>query len=300
MSAPTITEPGVYDLPANAYHADPVPGGSLSATGARTLLPPSCPALFRHWQLHGEDPKREFEFGHAAHAVVLGAGAPIEVIDAESYLPKYAQEARDAARAAGRTPLLLGEWQRVQAMASALRRHPAAGGLFQPGSGKPEQTLIWRDAEFGVWRRAMLDWLPPTGAAPFIVADYKTAPSVDTGHLRKALFEHGYAQQAAWYLDGVEALGLSPQWTPVFLLVFQQKHPPYLVVVAQPGPEEIQWGRVLNRKAMDLYRQCRATGQWPGYADDVISLTFPVWAQRQLEAAWDRGDYTITYQGTPS
>lgn len=39
----TITEPGVYDLPAEVYHADPVEGGSLSSTGARKLLPPSCP-----------------------------------------------------------------------------------------------------------------------------------------------------------------------------------------------------------------------------------------------------------------
>jgi len=33
-----VTAPGVYDIPAEAYHADPVPGGSLSASGARDLL----------------------------------------------------------------------------------------------------------------------------------------------------------------------------------------------------------------------------------------------------------------------
>ena len=35
MTAPGITEPGVYDIPATAYHRDPVVGGSLSSTGAR-------------------------------------------------------------------------------------------------------------------------------------------------------------------------------------------------------------------------------------------------------------------------
>ena len=62
-----LTEPGQYGgVTPEVYHADPVFGGSLSSSGARALLPPSCPALFRHKQLHGEPPKAEFDFGHAA------------------------------------------------------------------------------------------------------------------------------------------------------------------------------------------------------------------------------------------
>jgi hypothetical protein len=41
-----ITQPGVYDLPADVYHADPVPpelGGSLSSSGAKLLLPRPAP-----------------------------------------------------------------------------------------------------------------------------------------------------------------------------------------------------------------------------------------------------------------
>ncbi len=34
-----ITAPGVYVIPADDYHADPVPGGSISASGARRILP---------------------------------------------------------------------------------------------------------------------------------------------------------------------------------------------------------------------------------------------------------------------
>ena len=33
-----ITKPGVYDLPEDDYHADPVPDWSLSASGAKLLL----------------------------------------------------------------------------------------------------------------------------------------------------------------------------------------------------------------------------------------------------------------------
>jgi hypothetical protein len=47
-----ITEPGVYDIAEDHYHADPVPGGSLSNSGAKKLLPPSCPAKFAYEREH--------------------------------------------------------------------------------------------------------------------------------------------------------------------------------------------------------------------------------------------------------
>ena len=61
----TITAPGVYDIPAEDYHRDPVPGGSLSSTGARKLLPPSCPAKFRYEQDNPPTPTAALDFGQA-------------------------------------------------------------------------------------------------------------------------------------------------------------------------------------------------------------------------------------------
>lgn len=295
MSAPVVAQgidrPGVYDLPAGSYHADPVPSGSLSSSGARRLLPPSCPALFHQWLTTGQEHKSEFDFGHAAHALVLGIGAPTVVIDAKDWKTKAAQAERDAAYAVGATPLLRADYEQVQAMAAALAEHPIASALFQPGRGKPEQTLVWMDQESGVWRRAMLDWLPDSNdTGRLIIPDYKTTKSAQPGSLSKALYDYGYIQQAPWYLDGIEALDLSPGGEPAFVFVFQEKTPPYLVTVVQPSPETVQWGRVLNRKALDLYRRCSTAGHWPGYTDEVISLSIPGWAEYQLQAAWERGD----------
>ena len=52
----TITEPGVYEMPAEEYHADPVEGGSLSSTGARRLLE-MAPARWRYEQAHPSPPR---------------------------------------------------------------------------------------------------------------------------------------------------------------------------------------------------------------------------------------------------
>ena len=47
----TVTEPGVYAMPFDVYLADPVPGGSLSTSGAKTLLN-ACPAIFAYERKH--------------------------------------------------------------------------------------------------------------------------------------------------------------------------------------------------------------------------------------------------------
>ena len=145
-----ITRPGVYDLSEHAYHADPVPEGSLSVSGAKRLLPPSCPARFAWERRHERAERRVFDLGHAAHRLVLGAGAELMVVDAENWRTRAAQQARDAAYAAGTTPLLRHEYDAVQAMATALRDHPVAGRLFTAGRGRPEQSLFWQDEEHGL------------------------------------------------------------------------------------------------------------------------------------------------------
>lgn len=289
-----VTEPGVYNLPAATYHADPVPGGSLSHSGARKLLAPSCPALFQQWVSEGGRPTATFDLGHAAHAIVLGVGAPIVVVDAEDWRTNRAKAERVEAHAAGATPLLRADYDQVRVMADALLAHPWASLLLQPGSGLPERSLFWPDEDTGVWRRAMLDWLPFDTGSRLIIPDYKTTVSAHPGNLSSVLYKYGYYQQAAWYLDGVRALNLSPHDDPAFTFIFQEKTPPYLVTVVQPHPDAVRWGQVVNRKAIDVYRRCKATGQWPGYSDDkVVSVTIPSWADYQLNAGYRRGDYDI-------
>lgn len=272
-----ITEPGVYDLPVEEYHADPVSGGSLSSSGARRLLPPGCPAAFQYWRTHPQPPSRAFDFGHAAHKVVLGEGAALEIVDADNWKTKAAREQRDEAYTEGRIPLLAGEHEVVLEMAEVLRAHPIAGALFAPGSGKPEQTLVWQDGP--VWRRALLDWLPEHRGGRLIIPDYKTCDSADPETLQRAIARYGYHQQADWYSDGVRALGLAVD--PAFVFVFQEKTPPYLVTVAEPDAASMRIARFLNRQAIDLYAECVANERWPGYSDDVELIPLPVYIENR-------------------
>ena len=266
-----ITQPGVYDLTAAEYFADPVPCGSLSSTGARKLLPPSCPALFAYAREHPPTPKREFDIGHAAHLLVLGKGAGLAVIPYATYRSKAAQEAQAAAHAAGKIPVLKHEHEQVLAMAAALWTNTQAAKLFV--SGQPEQVLVWIDEATGVWCRAMLDWL--NGEE---IVDYKTSVSASPSVLPRKVAEYGYHQQEAFYLAGVRALGLAVE--PQFTFVFQEKTPPYLVTVRGLDDDALAIGAARNRLALEIYRDCTDAGVWPGYGDDIEVLSLPPWARR--------------------
>lgn len=276
---PLISQPGVYDIPADVYHADPVEGGSLSSTGARKLLPPSCPALFRYEQLSGPERRRELDIGQAAHLVVLGEGPEIHVVDADSYKTKAAQQERDEAYTRGAVPLLPAEFDAVQAMAAALREHPRTAELFSEG-GLAEQSLFWVDTETGVWCRARPDWLSHR------LVDYKTTAKASPRHISQAVATYGYHVQAAHYIEGAVMLDLVPP-DAEFLFVFQEKTPPYLVTVVELDDVALKVGREKMRQALEIYRDCKAADVWPAYSSDIELISLPTWVVRAHESeAW--------------
>ena len=282
----TITEPGVYDLPADVYHADPVPGGSLSQSGAKLLLPPSVPALYKYEREHPRTPSKVMNLGTAAHAAVLGVGRPVVAVPAEllsddgGVRSKAAREWRTEAIAAGKTVVTQDEADTIKAMAEALRSHPVAGPLLAR-EGKAEQAMFWRDERTGIWRRGMVDWLPTKGAGRTIITDYKTARSAAPEAFSKAVAEYGYHIQSLWYRQMVDAVLDDPE--AAFVFIVQETTAPYLVGVYEANPNADRIAHVLIRRAIDIYRRCTETGVWPGYSTDVEPVALPYWVERQYE-----------------
>lgn len=282
INASVVTEPGVYDLPPDVYHADPTPDGSLSVSGARLLLPPSCPAKYAWQRNHPQQPTPEFDIGHAAHTLGLGVGPDLLLVDAKDWRTKAAQAQRDEARANGYVPLLKADYEAVNGMATVLRDNPHVGPLFG-GAGLAEKSLFWIDEETGIWCRARPDWMPYMGRDErrAIIIDYKTSKSAYPGLFGKAADEYGYHMQAAWYMDGVKALGLADD--VAFVFVVQEKTPPYLVSVDELDAPSLRVGADRNRKARQIYRDCTDSGVWPGYSQDVELVSLPPWALRRHE-----------------
>ena len=289
-TTPTITEPGVYDgFPEQAYHADPTPQWSLSASGAKLLLRPSTPAHYLWSRQHPRTPTKTMDLGTIAHQMVLGVGGGIAIIPDDILAKNGAASTGEAkafiaeAKTEGKTAVKTGEHAELVAMIDALRRHPIAGKLFDPERGRPEQSMFWRDDRHGIWRRARLDWLPNPGKGRAIIADYKTARSADPTTWAKAAADLSYHLQDANYRAGLAATTGLRDKDIAFVFVVQESAPPYPVSVIELDQEARLLGADLMDRAAHTFAHCIATNTWPGYSNEVVQTPLPGWYVNRIE-----------------
>lgn len=251
----------------------PLPN-SLSVSSAKTLL--KAPALYK-WQREHPEHSDAFDFGGAAHALVLGVGLDrIYVAPFDNWQTKAAQTERKLAREAGLSAILPADWQRVCDMADALASHATAMRLLT--GGQAEVYALAADPATGVMRRAWIDYLTDT-----VATDYKSAASVEPGSFAAAVARYGYHQQAAWTLDLLADLGHPAD---AFAFIAQEKEPPYLVEVYDLDEDAIARGRELNRRALERFRDCMDSDLWPGYtAREFTTLSLPRWAYYDGDSA---------------
>lgn len=264
------------DVPEAEYHAHP---GSLSQSGAKLLL--RAPALFRHEQQNPTH-KKAWDFGSAAHALILGRGMEsIYVAPFDDWIKRkgpdggcqYTSDERTIAHEDGLNPILPKDWDVICQMADVLSEHPLAMRLLS--DGQPEVSAWCVDEQTGVLRRARFDWLGTT-----ILSDYKTSTTADPRAFARTAPDYGYDVQAAWYLDIAADLGHPAE---AFAFIVQMKEPPYLVEVVELDEASVERGRRRYRRALELFRTCTESGQWPGFQTntDFTTVRVPDWALRE-------------------
>ncbi len=282
-----VTQPGIYEMPDDDYHADPVLAAeSLSQTSAKWLLPPNAPAIYRYRRDNPPETTALFDFGKAVHRLILDAGPEIVHVDADNWLTKAAKDARKDARDAGQIPLNNPEMAQALAMRDTFAAHPIAPLLFR--NGQPEMSLFTIDPAHGVWLRGRVDYLGPVRDGRLILADYKTAQTAAPGKFGKSAADYGYHMQAAWYRRLARALGIAEDVR--FLFVVQSKEPPYLVSIIELDADDIDRGDHLNRQAIATFAACQQSGQWPGYPAEVHRVSLPGWYRAQTDDYLDSAE----------
>jgi hypothetical protein len=247
---------------------------SLSASGAKLLLPPSCPAKFREYMGSPPKPKPEFDFGKLAHKLVLGEGEDIVEVEAADWRGKDAREARDKAHADGKIPALTAELNRAHDMNMEVRIHPIAGPLLN-AEGHSEVSLFTRDPDTGVNLRARPDRMT-NGGDRVTILDYKTAADANPATFGRTAEKWGYHIQFAWYVTVARLLKLDDN--PAFLFVCQEKTPPYLVSVCELDGEAFDLGRRQMQQAIGIFKSCTDMDAWWGYGPEIHSVSLPPWA----------------------
>lgn len=275
-----INKPGIYKIGAEAYHADPVETPSLSSSIARTLLNRSplhawmeCKRLNPDYE---DVNNKQFDIGHAAHSLLLeGSEEKFVLIDAENYKKKDAQEARDAAWASDKIPLLPDQLKSVRDMVDAMRRqlahHEEGAGVFRDGT--PEQTFVWQEG--GAWCRCRPDWTPTGGN---VFHEYKTTgTSAHPDDWVKHLYNMGYDMQAAHYRKGIRSLLNLGEVH--YRFVVQETAAPYAISIVELDPASMDMAERKVDRAISLWAWCLEHDRWPGYPQRVSYLTAPSWEE---------------------
>lgn len=297
----TLDKAGIYQLPADVYHADPCPAPSLSSTLAKTMIAQSplhawdkSPLLNPNYE---PTDSKTFDIGRAAHRAVLGKGEGYVAIPSDmlssngAASTKAAKEFIEEARASGLTPLKADEVDQIGTIADKVRAKLDRMGIdFDPAHS--EVTAIAQID--GVWCRAMIDNAPADPRQPLY--DLKTCENATIGAITRSVSKCGYAIQAQHYLRTWKAATGEDR---DFCFVFVEKSSPNEVAVVRlyndgegriakdyqsDEPFSGDWFADAEHdlaEARKTWRACLDAGEWPGYPDRVALIGAPIFHRRE-------------------
>lgn len=281
-----LTKPGIYrGVTEEEYRADPF-GGSFTQSLAKVLI--------AHSPLHAREesalaePREEDEeaekyikaqaIGNAVHKYILGRGKDIEVIDAKDFKKDVAKEARDAATAAGRVPILAKHMMIADRMIDRareqLQRHEDKDA-FTNGSG--EVMICWQ--EDGIWFRALVDWLSDDLCT---VDDFKSSGMSMAEHvLGRRAETAGWHVQHAFIARGLDVLDPANAGRRKHRNIAQEQFHPFALNVMHHDKYWLTMGRKKIEAAITSWKAAMKSKRWPGYPTISVCPEYPKYAESQ-------------------
>lgn len=275
-----IMKTGLYLGIANAdYHSGP----GISKSGLDLI----ARSPLHYWAAYIDPERKPREesdamfVGTAIHAAVL---EPDEFDSTYLPAPKIDRRTKEGkamaadleAMAIEQKRLLIDEedYKACLAIRDQVRLHPAAKVLF--GDGVAEQSGYWTDDETGILCRVRPDWLRTD-----ICVDVKSTEDASPQEFRRSIVKWRYHVQAAWYLDGLAAIGHP---VDAFIFCVFEKKRPYASAFYYADADMIEIGRREYRKNLRIFADCLSSDRWPGYSTEIQSISLPQWV---LNAAND-------------
>jgi hypothetical protein len=284
-----LSEPGFWEIDADDYHRDPCVEPSLSNSVGQILLE-RCPraAWWAHPRLNpqfAEDNETKFDRGTVAHALLLGKGRPMRVIDAPDFRTKAAQLERDAYREAGFTPILAHHHAGAMAMVVAARQQlkDVEGGQFalNPEFGDIELCAINRDP-VGIWTRTLIDFYGAKVPDGVTCWDYKTTAGTANPAMLSARMDDAWAFQAAFQERIITTLKPGLAGLIKFKFLVQENEEPYMCSVVEPTSAARTIAHKQVAAACVIWKACSDRRAWPGYPRSAVPIGGTPWK----EAAW--------------
>lgn len=236
-----------------------------------------------------------FDIGTAAHLAILEPSIAAErrVIvrgftktgqPSAGYASQDAKDQREAAYAAGKTPLLIEEWEAVEQMRSAVMTgHPLTPSLFK--GGETEVTVQWEWN--GLACKCRPDFLANDCS---YVLDLKTTPSANPRVIATKAAKEGWHTRAAWYMGGIKAA--KDRLPDHYYFVVAESKPPHLLEVYELDQRALIYGDQIIGRTLKVLGDCLKTNDWPGYGGGKITtITLPSWVEFQRAEREEAGEF---------
>jgi hypothetical protein len=276
-----VTTELILDMDEAEYHAHP----ALSYSTGKHYL--RSPAHYLH-ALHNRKERKEFDFGHAVHGLVLGTGMGIVEIP-ESVLATNgavsttaAKEFIATARADGKVPLKTDVFEKVRACAGAVLMNAEARQYLE-ADGEPEVSLFAKDPETGVEIRGRVDYLPNANPGEYTKPiDLKTTINATPRKIVRAIVDFDYDLQAAMYRRLVH-LTRGDDVGPMVQIYVETEAPFGVQVVPLLDEGWIRGGDHKLQTILARHAECVESGTWPSYESAPLILAPPIWYLNDLD-----------------
>jgi hypothetical protein len=251
------------------YRAHPALNFSL----AKHLL--KSPAHFKAAEEAQEDEDREEteaqRIGTIAHALVLEGKDLGEMYAIKPEGMSFVTKEGKAWKAAQDKPIIEEKAIKgIRSIAEAIAKNPAAAAILR---GCPERERPIFATMHGVACKALLDAAGTDGTL-WAISDFKTTTDASPRKFSRSVFDMDYDMQCVWYSDLLaRAEGLEePPW---YAWIAAEKKAPWLNVVYHPSEDMIESGRRKVVRALQIYKECTASGEWPLPFPGVNTLELP-------------------------
>lgn len=270
-------EPGIYhDISNEQYHS----GSGISNSGLGDILQSPYHFYARHLD-PARPPRAETQSqqdGTLAHCAIL---------EPEAFNDRYVvgPDVRRGTKAwkafeedhPGKTVIKPDQYTTAMRQREAVWRIADVAEALS--KGRPEVSAYWKDEQTGVLCRCRPDWVHDAGTG-VILLDVKTYGDASPSEFERQVARMRYHRQDPFYSDGYSIASGRPVLGFIFVAV--EAAWPHAASAVMLDDDSRASGRNQYRRALDIYAECLAKNEWPGYSNSIGLIRIPEWA---MEAA---------------
>lgn len=249
------------------YHAHEAVGSSSLKKILRS------PAHYLFGLENPSEPTAAMDLGTAIHEAILEPN----LFKANTVvMPKFEGTGSRAAKDAwllenhGKRILKQDDLDKVLGILHALSEHKTARALLTGGAA--EESFFWRDPETGILCKARPDFL----RQGHIIVDVKSTFDASELAFPRQVAKLNYHLSAAQYLAGVSIV--ENQKFDQFVLLAVEQEAPHGIGCYLLDDATLAAGEFLRRKALTTLAECKDSGNYPSYPDEIRPLGIPNWA----------------------